>query len=152
MMRRQDLVLDREAALSIIDEIHFAVLSLYDSGSKPYAVPLEYVRKGDVLYFHGAKEGRKVGAMKANPWGCAVIIGENELVPERFGRKYQSVIVEGPIELIDDTTVKRQVMAWVVERKSPDHLEKGQKVIEKMLDRVLIYKMQMEVVSGKHGL
>ena len=75
MMRRQDLVLDREAALSIIDEIHFAVLSLYDAESKPYGVPLEYVRKGDVLYFHGAKEGRKVSAMQTNPSGCAVIIG-----------------------------------------------------------------------------
>lgn len=25
-------------------------------------------------------------------------------------------------------------------------------VIEKLLDRVLIYKMNMEIVSGKHGL
>ena len=152
MMRRQDLVLDREAALSIIDEIHFAVLSLYDAESKPYGVPLEYVRKGDALYFHGAKEGRKVSAMQDNPQGCAVIIGENELVPERFGRKYQSVIVEGSMELIDDLAVKRQVMTWVVERKSPDYMDRGQKVIEKMLDRVLVYKMNMEVVSGKHGL
>ena len=151
-MRRQDLVLDHEAALSIIDEIHFAVLSLCDSEHKPYGVPLEYVRKENVLYFHGAKEGRKVSAMQANPWGCAVIIGDNELMPERFGRKYQSVIVEGPIELIDDPAVKRQVMTWVVERKSPGHLEKGQKVIEKMLDRVMIYKMEMEIISGKHGL
>lgn len=138
-MRRQDLVLDREAALSIIDEIHFAVLCLYDPEHRPYGVPLEYVRKGNALYFHGAKEGRKVSAMKANPWGCAVILGENEMVPERFGRKYQSVLVEGRIELIDEPMIKRQVMTWVVERKSPEHLEKGQKVIEKMLDRVLIY-------------
>ena len=43
-------------------------------------------------------------------------------------------------------------MSWVVQKKSPDFLEKGQKVIEKMLDRVLIYKMEMEIISGKHGL
>lgn len=151
-MRRQDLVLDREAALSIIDEIQFAVLCLYDSEHRPYGVPLEYVRRENALYFHGAKEGRKVSAMQANPWGCAVIIGDNEIVPERFGRKYQSVIVEGSITLLDDPAVKRQVMTWVVERKSPAYLERGQKVIEKMLDRVLIYKMTMEIISGKHGL
>ena len=45
-----------------------------------------------------------------------------------------------------------RVMTWVVERKSPDYMDRGQKVIEKMLDRVLVYKMNMEVVSGKHGL
>ena len=151
-MRRQDLVLDRDAALSIIDENHFAVLCLDDSEHRPYGVPLDYVREGNFLYFHGAKEGRKVSAMQANPWGCAVIIGENELVPERFGRKYQSVIVEGGIELIDDPEVKSRVMTWVVRKKSPANLEKGQKVIEKMLDRVLIYKMTMEIIAGKHGM
>ena len=151
-MRRQDLVLERDVALSIIDDNQFAVLCLTDPEHWPYGVPLDYVRKGNALYFHGAKEGRKVSSMKANPRACAVIIGENEIVPERFGRKYQSVIVEGSIELIDYLEIKRQVMTWVVEKKSPDYIEKGQKVIEKMLDRVLIYKMDMEIISGKHGM
>lgn len=151
-MRRQDLILDRDTALSIIDENQFAVLCLADPEHRPYGVPLDYVRKESALYFHGAKEGRKVSSMKTNPWACAVILGENEIVPERFGRKYQSVIVEGGITLIDDPEIKRQVMTWVVQKKSPANEEKGQKIIEKMLDRVLIYKMDMEIVSGKHGM
>ena len=43
-------------------------------------------------------------------------------------------------------------MTWVIESKSPDYIEKGKVVIEKLLSRVLIYKMNMEIVSGKHGL
>jgi hypothetical protein len=43
-------------------------------------------------------------------------------------------------------------MTWVVESNSPDHQEKGKAIIERMLDRVLIYKMHMETVSGKHGI
>ena len=62
--------------------------------------------------------------MKRNPRGCAVILGETAVVPEKFGRKYASAIVEGPIDLIDDPEVKRQVMAWVVKSNSPDHLER----------------------------
>ena len=73
-------------------------------------------------------------------------------ISEKLGRHYKTVIVEGEIELIDDPDEKRRVMTWVVERKSPDYMDRGQKVIEKMLDRVLVYKMNMEVVSGKHGL
>ena len=151
-MRRQDLVLDRDASLAVIDQNHFAVFCLNDPEQRPYGVPLDYVRKENVLYFHGAKEGRKVSCMKVHPWACAVIIGENEIIPEKFGRQYQSVIVEGSVEFIDDPEMKRQVMSWVVQKKSPDYIEKGQKIIEKMLDRVLIYKMNMEVISGKHGL
>ena len=151
-MRRQDLALSAEESLTLVDQVQFAVLSLVDEAGRPYGVPLDYVRRGMAIYFHGAREGRKVRAMQQNPWGCAVIIGENEIIPEKLGRHYKTVIVEGKIELIDDPDEKRRVMTWVVERKSPDYMDRGQKVIEKMLDRVLVYKMNMEVVSGKHGL
>ena len=151
-MRRLDLVLSQEEALAIVDENQYAVLCLNDPAGRPYGLPMDYVRQGNSLYFHGSKEGRKVNSMKATPWACAVIIGENEIVPHKFGRQYKSVIVEGTIELIDEPEIKRQVMTWVVKRKSPDHFEKGQMVIEKMLDRVLVYKMNMETISGKHGL
>ena len=151
-MRRLDLVLSQEEAIAIVDENQFAVLCLNDPAGRPYGLPMDYVRQGNSLYFHGSKEGRKVNSMKATPWACAVIIGENEIVPNKFGRKYKSVIVEGGIELIDEPEFKRQVMTWVVKRKSSDYFEKGLTVIKKMLDRVLVYKMNMETVSGKHGL
>ena len=151
-MRRLDLVLSQEEALAIVDENQYAVLCLNDPAGRPYGLPMDYVRQGNSLYFHGSKEGRKVNSMKATPWACAVIIGENEIVPNKFGRKYKSVIVEGGIELIDEPEFKRQVMTWVVKRKSSDYFEKVLTVIEKMLDRVLVYKMNMETVSGKHGL
>ena len=151
-MRRLDLVLSQEEAIAIVDENQFAVLCLNDPAGRPYGLPMDYVRQGNSLYFHGSKEGRKVNSMKATPWACAVIIGENEIVPNKFGRKYKSVIVEGGIELIDEPEFKRKVMTWVVKRKSPDYFEKGLTVIEKMLDRVLVYKMNMETISGKHGL
>ena len=151
-MRRKDLALSQEATLALIDAKDYAVLSLSDPDGRAYGVPLDYVRKEDSLYFHGAREGRKVEAMKINPWACAVILGDTAIVPEKFGRKYESAIIEGPIELIDDPEQKRRVMTWVGESRSPGYPEKAQSVIERMLDRVLIYKMQMEIVSGKHGL
>ncbi len=151
-MRRKDLAMSQEATLAVIDAIEYAVLSLTDPDGKAYGVPLDYVRKGDCLYFHGAKEGRKVEAMKINSWACAVIVGNTTIVPEKFGRKYESAIIEGPIEMIDAPEQKRQVMTWVGESRSPGYPEKAQVVIEKMLDRVLIYKMKMEIISGKHGL
>lgn len=151
-MRRSNLAMTEEETLSLIKSCRFAVLSLTDTDGLPYGVPLDYVFKDNALYFHGAKEGRKIDAMKRNPNGCAVILGDTEVIPEKFGRKYASAIVEGPIELIDDPETKRQVMTWVVETNSPDYMEKGKAIIEKMLDRALIYKMQMETVSGKHGI
>ena len=151
-MRRKDLALTRKDTLALIDAGEYAVLCLAGADGLPYGVPLDYVRRGDSLYFHGAKAGRKVDLMRENPRVCAVIAGDTQVVPEKFGRRYRSAIVEGPVELIDEPEEKRQVMTWVVAGRSPDYQEKGQAVIEKMLDRVLVYKMKMETISGKHGL
>lgn len=151
-MRRSDLAMPHEETLEFIDAQDYAVLCLIDPAGRPYGVPLDYVRRGEFLYFHGAREGRKTDSMRAHPRACAVIMGSTTIIPEKFGRMYQSAIVEGPIELIDDPEQKRQVMTWVVESRSLDYREKGQAVIERMLDRVLVYKMLMENVSGKHGL
>lgn len=151
-MRRSVLAMTEEETLSLIRSCRFAVLSLVDPDGLPYGVPLDYICKDNKLYFHGAKEGRKTDSMRMNPRGCAVILGETAVIPEKFGREYASAIVEGPIELIDDPEKKREVMTWVVETNSPNHQEKGKAIIEKMLDRVLIYQMHMEAVSGKHGI
>ena len=86
-MRRKDLAMSQDATLALIDAKEYAVLSLTDTDGRAYGVPLDYVRKEDCLYFHGAKEGRKVEAMKINSWACAVIVGNTTIVPEKFGRK-----------------------------------------------------------------
>jgi nitroimidazol reductase NimA-like FMN-containing flavoprotein (pyridoxamine 5'-phosphate oxidase superfamily) len=151
-MRRKDLEMSRKNTIALIDANEYAVLCLTDPDGRPYGVPMDYVRRGDNLYFHGAKEGRKVDSMRINSLACAVIVGNTTVIPEKFGRKYESAIVEGSIELIDDPDIKRQIMTWVVESRSSDYEEKGKTVIERMLDRVLVYKMNMKSISGKHGL
>lgn len=151
-MRRSDLAISEEETRELIAASKFAVLCLVDPNGLPYGIPMDYIYKGDYLYFHGAKEGRKIDSMKDKPRGCAVILGDTIVIPEKFGRKYTSAIVEGAIELIDDPETKRQVMTWVVESNSPDYREKGKAIIERMLDRVMIYKMKAETISGKHGI
>ena len=151
-MRRKDLAMTQEATFALVDAKEYAVICLTDPDGRAYGVPLDYVRQGESLFFHGAKEGRKIDSMRTNYWACAVIVGDTTIIPEKFRRKYESAIIEGSIELIDDPEQKRQVMTWVAESRSPGYSEKAQAVIEKMLDRVLIYKMKMEIISGKHGL
>jgi len=152
MMRRKDSELSLESTCEILESNNYAVVSLIDAEGMPYGVALDYIYKEGCLYFHGAKEGRKADAMKKNPRACAVILGETKVIPNRFGREYVSAVAEGPITLIDEPEQKRKVMQWVVEHNSLDYLEKGYAVVEKLLERVLIYKMEIEKLSGKHGL
>lgn len=151
-MRRMSHKMSEEETLELVKKSKYAVLSLVDVDGLPYGVPLDYIYQDHALYFHGAKEGRKIDGMKKNPRGCAVILGDTSVVPDKFGRKYSSAIIEGSMEFIDEPETKRKVMTYVVEQNSPDFKEKGNVIIEKMLNQVLIYKMNIETMSGKHGI
>lgn len=151
-MRRIDRAMSDEETLKLVKEGEFAVLSLVDVNGLPYAVPLDYIYHENALYFHGAQEGRKIDAMKLNQRACAVILGETTVVPEKFSRKYTSVIIQGVMEIIDDSETKRRVMNELVQQYSPDFKEKGNLMIEKSFHETAIFKLKIESISGKHGI
>jgi len=151
-MRRIDRAMSDEETLELVKKSEFAVLSLIDVNGLPYAVPLDYIYHENALYFHGAQEGRKIEAMKLNQRACAVILGETTVVPEKFSRKYTSVIIQGVMEIIDDPETKRQVMMDLVQQYSPDFKEKGNIMIEKSFHKTSIFKLNIETISGKHGI
>ena len=59
-MRRKDRQMNKEFGYDLIDRSAYGVLSMVDENNGPYAIPLSLARKGEFLYFHSAKDGRKV--------------------------------------------------------------------------------------------
>ncbi len=101
--------------ISIIERGKVCHLALIDSGM-PYVVPLNYGADTDgelpVFYFHGAKEGKKIDCIRANPAGCLSIDVGHELVTGEsgcdWGMKYASVIARGRLEIVDDPDEKKK--------------------------------------------
>ena len=71
-MRRQDReIRDYSVILDIINSLPVGHLAMNDAG-KPYGVTMNYISelvaaRNAVLYFHGAKEGRKVEILSRDP-------------------------------------------------------------------------------------
>ena len=66
-MRRSRQSLDGKAIEEILENGTSGTLALIDEEGLPYAVPLSYVYCGGKLYFHCAREGHKIDAIRANP-------------------------------------------------------------------------------------
>ena len=71
-MRRKDReVTDRQEIIKIIENCQCCRIGFQDDG-EVYIVPLnfgfEYDEERYVLYFHGAKEGRKIDLIAKNPF------------------------------------------------------------------------------------
>ena len=57
-------ILTPEKSIEILKKGTSGVLALSGDDGYPYAVPLSYVYENSMLYFHGAKEGHKIDAIR----------------------------------------------------------------------------------------
>ena len=68
-MRRTDRETTREEAWRIFDQSAYSVLSM-SYRNRPYATALSVARIDETLYFHCARDGEKIRAMRENPNVC----------------------------------------------------------------------------------
>jgi nitroimidazol reductase NimA-like FMN-containing flavoprotein (pyridoxamine 5'-phosphate oxidase superfamily) len=136
---------------------HF-VLSLADGG-EPYAVPLGYVydEEENIVYFHGAKEGKKIEFINRNPraWGTVVI--DQGIMEGACVNMYASAMFSGRVEFVKDASEKAKVMNLFAERLSSDVdgvKARVQKLFEgegNALGNVVFGKIKLEELTGKHS-
>lgn len=75
-MRRKRQELPREECLEILREGTSGVLALLGDGGYPYAVPLSYVYDGGKIYFHSARAGHKLDALRGCDRASFCVIGQ----------------------------------------------------------------------------
>ncbi len=101
-MRRSKQVLSREAAEKILREGDFGVLALSGDEGYPYAVPINYAVEGNKIYFHSAKTGHKLDAIRNNDKVSFCVVDRHEVVAEEFTTYFSSAIAFGRIRIIED--------------------------------------------------
>ena len=109
-MRRKKQQLTQEETMVILREGTSGVLSLTGDEGYPYGVPLSYVYDGDKLYFHCAKEGHKIDAIRKNPKASFCVIAQDEIVPEKYTTCYRSVIAFGSVRILENEGEKRRAI------------------------------------------
>lgn len=169
-MRRKDREMDRTFGMELIDRAEYGVVSMIDE-DKPYGLPLSIVRIGDSLYFHSAKEGRKVNVVAHNPRVSIVFVGE-KTIPENytndeleemksdpakaiqfissvFTTEFESVIVTGNVSIVDEDREKIQAMRAVCEKYTPDKMKYFGTAIQAGISRTNVYQVKIEELTAK---
>ncbi len=109
-MRRGRQELSLEETEEILNRQTAGVLALPGDGGYPYAVPISYIYADGKLYFHCAKSGHKLDAIRRDPKASFCVIDQDQIVPEKFTTLYRSVIVFGQIRMIEDEKQKRSAI------------------------------------------
>jgi uncharacterized protein len=151
-MRRQEREVRDEAEIQeILEKGLVCRLGLYD-GQFPYVVPLNYGYRNGCMYFHCAREGRKIDILKKNGRVCVevdidfrVVRGET---PCRWTAKYRSVIGFGRARIIDDEREKKAGLDVIMAHYGGQ----GGEYDEKSLQRTCVIEVVIESMTGKKSL
>ncbi|MDO5536940.1 MAG: pyridoxamine 5'-phosphate oxidase family protein [Desulfovibrionaceae bacterium] len=148
-MRRSGQALPDEEIDAVLARESHGVLAVQGDGGYPYAVPLNYVREGDHLYFHIAMEGHKLDALKNSDKASFCVIGAAELDMERLTTHYRSVIAFGRLSLVADEAERRRLIRLLCEKFAPYSHERFDYEMVHYFPNMHILDLHMEHVTGK---
>lgn len=155
-MRRIRQELDRETCLEIIGRATSGVLSLLGDEGYPYGVPLAFAYvDGEVgkFYFHCAKTGHKIDAIRACDKACFTIIDRDDVVADEFTTYYRSVICFGRAKILETPEEIMPAISLLAERYSPDEsAEKRNGEINKQMPAMFMIEFSVEHMTGKEAI
>ncbi len=147
-MRRSDKALSNDAAVKVLHEGEYGVLSTVGGDGQPYGVPLNYSIQDNYLYFHCALEGHKLDNLLLNEKVSFCVVGRTKVLPAEFTTEYESVIATGRAVVVYGEE-KNKALVSLVEKYSPEFIEEGRKYIEKLDNETKVVKIEIDSMTGK---
>lgn len=157
-MRRTDReIKDINIIRDILRSLPVGHLALNDAG-KPYGVTMNYhVESGpdgsSILYFHGAKEGRKAEILARDPH--VYFFAERDDGPKEIVRPggmrmvtdhYVSVAGEGSMEQVREPEEKRRILIALANRFAESTFES---IPDTVVEMTAVWKLVLKNLSGK---
>ncbi len=149
-MRRFKQQISKEECIKILKEQPRGVLSLLGDDGYPYGIPLDhwYCEEDGKLYFHGAKEGHKIDAIKACDKASYCVMDQGFKKDSEWALNINSVIVFGRISLVEDPE-KAKIICTEICRKFTDDEAYLQHELEHAFPRVQCLELTPEHMTGK---
>ena len=151
-MRRKDKQISDEDAWKAVEESPFGVLAMSAEDGTPYAVPVNVVRSGDAVYFHGAMAGRKTNCLRENPKVCLTCVSHAQAVQERYTMQYTSAVIFGTVAEVTEPEEKTAALRLLCQRHTPDnHPEAIEKKAAGGVKSTAVWKLTVQAICGKSG-
>jgi nitroimidazol reductase NimA-like FMN-containing flavoprotein (pyridoxamine 5'-phosphate oxidase superfamily) len=151
MRRREREIQDEQVIRDILEKGLVCRLGLCD-GQQPYIVPMSYGYRDRRIYFHCAREGRKIDIVKSNDRVCIEVDIDARVIPGeapcRWTAKYKSVIGFGRARIIDDEKEKKAGLDVIMAHYGGS----GGDYDEKSLQRTSLIEVVLESMTGKQSL
>lgn len=149
-MRRFKQEISRNECLEILKTERRGVLSVIGDDGYPYSVPMNfyYDEKEEKLYFHCAREGHKIDAIKSCNKVCFTVWNSGYKKEGDWAYYVTSVIAMGRAELISDSDVIDDKLRKLALKYFPT-AEEIEKVMASSASKVQMIVLNIEHLTGK---
>ena len=153
-IRRKKQVLGEQECSEVLQRGEWGVLGVQGDDGYPYTVPLNYVFHDGRLYFHCAREGHKIDAMRRCDKASFCVVDRDEIVPAEFTTYFRSVVVFGRLRIVEGQEARSRALAALTAALSPDESEQDKLAeIERCwrVGSVEMLELVPEHISGKQA-
>ncbi len=149
-MRRKKQQLSEKETLEILNRGTSGVLALHGDDGYPYAVPISYVYSGSKLYFHSAKAGHKIDAIKNSAKASFCVIDRDDVVPEEYTTYFRSAIAFGKLRILEQNEEIIHAISALGRKYHPNGSEEELKnAIMRELNPLCVFEMEIDHLTGK---
>ena len=153
MRRSEREVTDCNEIRQILERAEVLRLAMHDE-PYPYIVPVNFgfTMQDDqlVLFFHGAKVGKKCDLLQKNPHVSFEVEGKQQLIPPNgaasctAGFAYESVIGQGYIEMLNEEEKYEALRILMKQYRREDF-----PFNEKVIPMTAVFRLRVESMTGK---
>ncbi|GFM37107.1 hypothetical protein DSM19430T_17910 [Desulfovibrio psychrotolerans] len=145
------MVTDPQWLCRVLDAAPYIVLGLSGEDG-PYAVPLNFAHADGCIYFHSARQGRKLDCLRRDPRVSVTAVATARLVGQGgracdMGMAYESVCASGTAEILTDGKERGEALRAIILRYGGDPAT----VSEAEARGVALVRVRLTCVSGKRA-
>lgn len=152
-MRRTAQAMEGSDCRQVLERNTSGVLSLLDENGYTYGVPMSYLPVGNTVYFHCAKVGAKLDAIRHHDRVSFTVVDCDRVIPDSFTTHYRSVIAFGRIRILTEDAEKETAIRALAQRYSPGgSVARLEKTVAEEMDNLAILALEIEHLSGKESM
>lgn len=152
-MRRKNQILSQQESIAILQNGTTGTLAVLGDDDYPYAIPINYFYEDNKIYFHGAKAGHKIDAIKKHNKVSFCVIAQDDIISEKLTTYFKSVVAFGTARIMEDDAEKRSVMEKLTAKFASDQPEqKRSEEITAQFSALGMIEMTIEHITGKQAL
>lgn len=151
-MRRGRQQLSIEVCNEILRNATSGTLAVLGDGGYPYAVPLSFVYADGIIYFHSAKIGHKIDAIRNHDKASFCVIKKDEIHGEEYTTYFSSVIAFGRITIVSSPDEKLEGAKLLGRKYNPGDETGLTRELEKGLAHMELLRLDIEHLTGKQAV